>query len=152
QSSLGRAVQCHRGVEGGVHRASFDRAGRAASPAEAVRRGEEPGRRAGVRETLEWNSGVRARLSPRPRLCPPGPAGNRSIHDYRELEGHLMSRYRWLFSRMVRALGLRGVIGLGCLAAGALAYQLILVPISAEFGKATEEAQALQKQARGKAG
>jgi hypothetical protein len=60
-----------------------------------------------------------------------------------------MSRYRWLASRTVSALGPRGLIGLGCLAAAALAYPIVLVPMSAELGKARDEANSLQ-QARGK--
>ncbi|HKU71627.1 MAG TPA: hypothetical protein VJQ51_12370 [Burkholderiales bacterium] len=62
-----------------------------------------------------------------------------------------MNRYRWLASRMASALGLRGLIGLGCLAAAALAYLLVLVPMSAELGKARDEANVLQQE-RGKRG
>jgi hypothetical protein len=61
----------------------------------------------------------------------------------------LINRYRWLASRAVGALGLRGLIGLGCLAAAALAYPFVLVPMSADLAKARDEANTLQ-QARGK--
>ena len=63
-----------------------------------------------------------------------------------------MTRRRWLAGRALEALGVRGLIGLGSLAASVLLYQIVIVPDSTHLENTRAEAAELSRQLPGRGG